>query len=61
MAPGAAVVAAPLAIGMLTAVDPAPAEAARVDTGNKAVEVQSASTADGGDVVRYADRAGAGQ
>jgi hypothetical protein len=63
--------AATLAIGMLAAVNPAPAEAATVDTdawyvlvdrnSGKAVEVQGASTADGGHVVQYTDWGGANQ
>jgi hypothetical protein len=63
--------AATLAIGMLAAVNPAPAEAAAVDTNawyvlvnrnsGKAVEVQGASTADGGHVVQYTDWGGANQ
>ncbi|GAA3814366.1 hypothetical protein GCM10023083_55660 [Streptomyces phyllanthi] len=67
----AAMVAATLAIGMLTAVNPAPAEAATVDinawyvlinrTSSKAVEVQGASTADDGNVVQYTDWGGANQ
>ncbi|WP_314242056.1 RICIN domain-containing protein [Streptomyces sp. DSM 40907] len=64
-------VAATFAIGMLVAVKPAPAEAATVDSNawyvlvnrnsGTAVEVQSTSTADGGNVVQYTDWGGANQ
>ncbi|MFF8103756.1 RICIN domain-containing protein [Streptomyces sp. NPDC016640] len=63
--------AAALATGMLAAVDPAPAEAATVDTSawdipvnrnsGKVVEARDASTTDGGDVVHHTDWGGPGQ
>ncbi|MEV5319245.1 RICIN domain-containing protein [Streptomyces sp. NPDC052687] len=64
-------VAATLAIGMLTAVDPAPAEAATVDTdawyvllnrnSGKALDVSGASTADGARVSQWTRNDGAHQ
>ena len=67
----AAVVAATLAIGMLAAVNPAPAEAATVDTNawyvlvnrnsGKALDVSGASTADGARVSQWTRNDGANQ
>lgn len=67
----AAVMAATLAMGMLAAVDPAPAEAATVDTNawyvlvnrnsGKALEVSGSSTADGARVGQWTRNDAAGQ